>query len=172
MQIQRTKRRPKVKQLLLKYKLIWAIILGSITLVSCKEEAIINQYQFIDDCLWSKHDAYYFSVQINDITTPYDVFLNIRNNALYPYQNIWIEHTMEQPIGRLEKKKLACILADKQNHWVGSGISLFQNTFTLKQKYTFAHKGTYTFSVKHLMQDSILSGIQEVGFEIKPSRTQ
>ena len=159
-----------MKQLLLKYKLIWSIILGSITLVSCKEEAIINQYQFIDDCLWNKHDAYYFSVQINDITTPYDVSLNIRNNALYPYQNIWIAYTIEQPIGPLEKKKIECIIADKQNHWIGSGISLFQNSFILKKTYIFAHKGTYTFSFKHLMQDSTLRGIQEIGLEIKPKQ--
>ena len=172
MLIQQTKRQPKVKHLLLKYKLIWAIILCSITLVSCEEKAIINKYQFIDDCLWNKHDVYYFSVNIKDTSTPYDVLLNIRNNPLYSYQNVWVTCTMEQPIGPLERKKLACAFTDKQNRWLGSGISLFQNEFILKKEYTFTHKGTYTFSFKHLMQDSILSGIQEIGFEIRPSRAQ
>jgi gliding motility-associated lipoprotein GldH len=141
-------------------------------LASCKEEkAIINQYQFIDDCLWNKHDTYYFSVEITDISTPYNIYLNIRNTTLYPYQNAWITYAMEQPIGALERKKIECVLTDKQNRWLGSGISLFQNKFSLKESYTFAHKGTHTFSFKHLMQDSTLHGIQEIGLEIIPTPT-
>ena len=45
-----------------------------------------------------KDKEYYFTFEVKDISVPYDLTLEVRNNNLYPYQNLWLFCSEEQPI--------------------------------------------------------------------------
>lgn len=136
---------------------------------SCDRPAIYDQYQAIQGTTWEKEKAYYFTFQIEDISIPYDISLEIRNNNLYPYQNLWIFYQMEFPIGPLRKDTMECMLADDYGKWYGHGISLFQSSFPIRTQYRFPFKGQYTFSLRQGMRNDQLPGIQEIGLRISPS---
>ncbi len=134
---------------------------------SCDRQALYDQYQAIDNTTWEKKKEYYFSFHIDDISTPYNLTFEVRNNNMYPYQNLWIFCNEEQPIGPLKRDTVECMLADEFGKWYGHGISLFQSSFPVRTNYMFPHKGMYTFSFRQGMRDDALKGIQEIGFRVE-----
>jgi gliding motility-associated lipoprotein GldH len=98
---------------------------------------------------------------------PYNITFEIRNNNLYPYQNLWIFYSEEQPVGSLLRDTMECMLADPYGKWRGDGVSLFQSGFPVRTNYHFPIKGQYTFSFRQGMRDTNLRGIQEIGLRIE-----
>ncbi|MBC8602377.1 gliding motility lipoprotein GldH [Parabacteroides acidifaciens] len=137
---------------------------------SCENEALYDQYQAIDKTTWEKDKEYYFTFEVEDISVPYDLTLKVRNNNLYPYQNLWIFCNEEQPIGPLRRDTIECVLADEFGKWYGHGISLYQSSFPIHTQYKFPHAGQYTFSFRQGMRDDALKGIQEIGLSVSPSK--
>ncbi|MEG0647613.1 MAG: gliding motility lipoprotein GldH [Bacteroides sp.] len=134
---------------------------------SCESGALYDQYQAIEDISWKKNKEYYFSFEVKDIAVPYNLTLEVRNNNLYPYQNLWLFYMVEQPIGPLQRDTMECVLADEFGKWHGHGISLYQSSFPIRNNYLFPHAGQYTFSFRQGMRDDALKGIQEIGFRVE-----
>ncbi|EEY82172.1 gliding motility lipoprotein GldH [Parabacteroides distasonis] len=136
---------------------------------SCENEAVYDQYQAIQNTSWEKNKEYYFTFLIEDISVPYDLTLEVRNNNMYPYQNLWVFCSEELPIGPLKRDTIECMLADEFGKWYGDGISLFQSSFPIRSAYYFPVKGQYTFSFRQGMRNDQLPGIQEIGLRVLPS---
>ena len=91
---------------------IIGILTTMILFFSCDQEVVYEQYQAINDSLWEKEKVYYFTFEIQDVESAYDLQLEIRNNNLYPYQNLWVFCCEERPIGPLIRDTMECMLAD------------------------------------------------------------
>jgi gliding motility-associated lipoprotein GldH len=139
-------------------------------LFSCGNPLVYNQYQIIDPAVWDKDKEYYFTFQIEDISKPYNISFEVRNNNLYPYQNLWIFYSEEQPVGSMKRDTMECILADEYGKWLGDGISIFQSGFLIRTGHLFPVKGQYTFSFRQGMRDDNLRGIQEIGLRIEQAK--
>lgn len=148
-----------------KFKNFVVIILGFL-FFSCESPALYDRYQAMDNSIWEEDKEYFFSFEITDISIPYNLTLEVRNNNLYPYKNLWVKSTFDQPIGSLQQDTIECILANEYGKWKGSGISLFQSSFFIRKNYTFSRAGLYTLSFKQMMRDESLKGIQEIGLRI------
>lgn len=145
------------------------VILTCFLFFSCENSALYDRYQAIDNSKWEKNKEYYFTFEVEDISVPYDMSLEVRNNNLYPYQNLWLFCNEELPFGPLQRDTIECVLADEYGKWHGHGISLFQSSFPIRKQYTFPLKGQYTFSFRQGMRDDTLIGIQEIGLRIVKS---
>lgn len=135
--------------------------------LSCSQQSLYEQYQVVDQRTWEKNKTYYFSFNVNDTATLYNLTFEVRNNNMYPYQNLWLFTGEERPIGPLISDTIECILADEYGKWSGHGISLFQSEFPIRTNYQFKHSGVYTFSFRQGMRDSTLTGIEEIGFRVE-----
>ena len=83
-----------------------AVVVGWICLmncISCEYPALYDRYQPVEQTGWGKEKVYYFTFEVQDTAVPYDLTLNIRNNNLYPYQNLWLFCSEEHPIGPLRQ---------------------------------------------------------------------
>jgi gliding motility-associated lipoprotein GldH len=144
------------------------VFFSCLFLLSCgNNQVVYNQYQAIGHSAWEKGKEYFFTFQIEENTVPYDITLEIRNNSLYPYQNLWILLKEESPAGTMARDTMECMLADDFGKWLGSGISLFQTSFPIKTNYLFTDTGRYTFSFRQGMRSDTLKGIQEIGLRIE-----
>lgn len=148
---------------------IIGILTTMILFFSCDQEVVYEQYLAINDSLWEKEKVYYFTFEIQDVESAYDLQLEIRNNNLYPYQNLWVFCCEERPIGPLIRDTMECMLADEYGKWNGEGFSLFHSRFPVRSHYRFPHAGQYTFSFRHGMRLPSLPGIQEIGFRVEKS---
>ncbi|MDR1623736.1 MAG: gliding motility lipoprotein GldH [Tannerellaceae bacterium] len=144
------------------------VFLSCLFLFSCgRNQVVYNQYLAIDHSAWEKGKEYYFTFQIDDPAVPYNITLEIRNNNLYPYQNLWLLLQEESPVGPMARDTMECVLADDFGKWLGSGISLFQTSFPIKTNYLFTNTGRHTFSFRQGMRNDTLKGIQEIGLRIE-----
>lgn len=138
-------------------------------LTTCTQPAIYDQFQSVEDKMWDKNKVYYFTFMIENNRIPYDLTLAVRNNNIYPYQNLWLFCNEEPPIGPLKRDTVEYMLADDFGKWYGHGISLFLSTFPLRTNYYFPYPGQYTFSFQQGMRNNHLEGIQEIGLNVSPS---
>ncbi|GAB6395536.1 MAG: gliding motility lipoprotein GldH [Bacteroidales bacterium] len=104
---------------------------------------------------------------IEEAAFPYNVILEIRNNNLYPYQNLWVFYREELPGGAVRQDTVQCMLANDWGKWYGKGISLFESFFPIRSGYTFPIAGQYTFSFRQGMRSDTLAGIQEIGLRVE-----
>lgn len=135
--------------------------------LSCSGGSIYNEYLTINNITWDKDKEYYFTFRIEDASVPYNVSLEVRNNNLYPYRNLWLFFNEEQPAGPILRDTIECLLADEYGKWKGSGISLYHSSFPIKTRYSFPEAGQYTFSFRQGMRNDALRGIQEIGLQIE-----
>jgi gliding motility-associated lipoprotein GldH len=137
---------------------------------SCDNGTVYHQYQGIDRFLWEKDKEYYFTCSISDTTASYNITFEVRNNNLYPYQNLWIFYAEKSPAGVIRRDTMECMLADEFGKWSGKGISLFQSSFPIRTNYRFPISGQYTFGFWQGMRNDTLRGIQEIGFRVELAR--
>lgn len=134
---------------------------------SCDDATVYDQYQSIENASWKKDVPYDFEFEVADTTALYNLTIQIRNNNLYPYQNLWLFSTEQQANGVVNRDTIECILADDYGKWYGSGISLYQISFPLRTGYRFPEAGKYSFSFRHGMRSDELMGIQDIGFKVE-----
>lgn len=157
----------------LKNRMLKAVVVGWVCLmncISCEYPALYDRYQPVEQTGWGKEKVYYFTFEVQDTAVPYDLTLNIRNNNLYPYQNLWLFCSEEHPIGPLRQDTIECMLADEYGKWYGNGLSLFHTGFPIRTHYKFPHAGQYTFSFRQGMRRDTLIGIQEIGLTVRASK--
>ncbi|MDR2919514.1 MAG: gliding motility lipoprotein GldH [Tannerella sp.] len=133
---------------------------------SCTSTDFYNQYQIIDE-KWEKEKEFYFTFEIEDNSSLYNLSVEIRNNNSYPYQNLWLFCTEEQPVGPIWRDTIECTLADDFGKWYGTGMSIFHQSIPIRTTYKFPYKSQYTFSIRQGMRDSNLQGIEEIGVRIE-----
>ena len=144
------------------------IILFSMYVIchSCTKPVYYEQYQTIDNP-WDKNREYFFTCEIEDHTVTYNISINIRNNNLYPYQNLWLFYTEEQPERLVLRDTIECMLADDYGKWIGSGISIYHLKIPIRTQYKFPQKGQYTFKIRQGMRDDRLKGIEQIGVRLE-----
>lgn len=145
---------------------------------SCSDNKIVyGDIQTVGDA-WEKGEVVYFDIPQVDTLQSYNVFLNLRNNHHYPYNNIYLIVGLEYPNGKQEVDTLQYRMAYPNGEWMGEGIgSLKESLLWYKEDFRFSEDGSYKLSIQQAVRkngevegDAELIGITDVGFRIE--RTQ
>ncbi|MDL2282202.1 gliding motility lipoprotein GldH [Parabacteroides sp. OttesenSCG-928-G06] len=152
-----------------KWFILSLLFAGSLFFSACDDRVKYDGYQTLENRSWEKDKEYFFEFQVDDNTVPYDVTFEVRNNNLYPFQNLWIFWEETQPSGEVWRDTLECILADDYGKWLGKGMSVYQSGFALRTHYQFPDTGSYAISIRQGMRKSPLEGIQQIGIRVEES---
>ncbi|MDR0371510.1 MAG: gliding motility lipoprotein GldH [Prevotellaceae bacterium] len=116
---------------------------------------------------WDKNRSYNFDIDIEDIDASYNVLINIRNNAGYPYQNLWL-FTRETIDGVEKGDSIDCYLADDRGKWLGKGAGdMHEMSVFFRQAIRFERPGRYTIQLWQGMRDDVLTGVNDVGVRVE-----
>lgn len=147
-------------------KKIHYIMLIALTtmLASCHNNQFYFEHQHVDIEGWPATQVREFEVTVSDTTTPFDFFLDMRHNDLYPYENVYFFITTTFPDGTCAKDTLECPVATPDGAWLGNVTTRYAECrYPLKTGVVFPMAGTYRFSIAHGMRDTALVGISSVG---------
>jgi gliding motility-associated lipoprotein GldH len=138
------------------------------TLYACTGKDVFLQYRDIPLSGWHCDSACIFDVPVDDISLKYNVYINIRNTANYPNQNLWLFVKMSRPDSTSMQDTLNFYLADERGKWLGSGIgnSYSMPVFYLREKQ-FRQAGNYRFEIRHAMRCDLLRGISNAGLRVE-----
>lgn len=151
----------KNKWFLSLFSLILMLLLG------CNENVVFEKSTSINNS-WNRYDTAIFFVEVDDTINPHNFFINIRNNNLYEYSNLYVFLHTSLPNGITTHDTLEFILADKQGKWLGKGVGkIMENDILLRNRLVFPETGNYVFKIEQGMRDEDLVGIENIGIRIE-----
>lgn len=144
---------------------------------SCSENIVRSDYKATDDGQWNKEDVIKFTFSGMDTIQKNNIFINIRNDANYPYSNLFLIAELTFPNGETIKDTLEYEMALPDGEWLGKGYgSLKENKLWYKENIVFPSSGVYTLQLSQAMRKNgniegieHLEGITDVGYQIEKS---
>ena len=141
---------------------------------SCDDKRFFDDYlQF--DGKWTKEDKVQFSFEQKDTLNLYNMFVTIRNNNEYPFNNLFVIVKLKQPDNVIKIDTLQYLMANPDGTLLGNGITdTKHNKLWYKENFKFSKPGKYTISIEQANRETgstkgvdALEGVTEVGFRIE-----
>lgn len=150
------------------------LFLVASTLVSCDKTQVFDQYKTIDNG-WHKDSIVSFDFEQEVSKKPLNMFVNIRNNDDYEFNNLFLIIKLEQPKGKIKIDTLEYQMANPDGTLMGEGFSdIKESKLWYKENFSFPEKGKYKVSIQQAVRQNgkvkgveVLQGITEVGFRIE-----
>jgi gliding motility-associated lipoprotein GldH len=150
-------------------------LLATLLLLSCNDAIKYDKYKSIENDSWNKDSLVTFSFNQKDLTSKYNIYIKIRNNQDYPYSNLFLIVTMENPTDNNLVDTLEYAMANENGKLLGSGFSSVKESILIyKENFQFKNKGDHKIHIKHALRDlgkiegkSKLEGVLDVGLQIE-----
>ncbi|ANE51995.1 gliding motility lipoprotein GldH [Flavisolibacter tropicus] len=147
------------------------LLAGSVWISSCTRINLYEKVVSIPDHEWKNSFRPTFSFEIKDTTVPYQLYVILRHNEKYNYNNIWVNLHTKSPDGTVSKAQYELPLATNEKGWLGTGMDdLYEHRIALtpvNQQFYFKKAGIYTFSLEHVMREEPLQNVLNIGFRIE-----
>lgn len=149
-------------------------------LSSCTTIDLYERVTAVPRQQWQSNFKPQFSFEIKDTAVPYQIFILLRHNNQYKYNNIWVTLSAKATADTAQKLSLELPLANKEG-WLGTGMDdIFAHRIRvggeaekfsfLKQAadgYYFTKAGEYTFTLEQIMRDDPLPNVLNVGLRLE-----
>jgi gliding motility-associated lipoprotein GldH len=118
---------------------------------------------------WKSNFKPQFAFDITDTAANYQLFLILRHNDRYNYNNIWLNVFIKSPDNKVQKFQVEKLLATNASGWMASGMDdIYEHRLQLTETPIQLKKsGRYIFSFEQIMREDPLKNIMDVGFRIE-----
>ncbi len=148
------------------------LILVVILFFSCDKKRVFDEYKSVGSA-WHKDSIVTFNLPKLDSTKQYNLFVNLRDNSNYPFNNLFLIISMEKPNGLIKVDTLEYQMANPDGSLLGDGFSdIKESKLFYKEKIKL--EGIAKIHIKQAVREngkipgvSALDGITEVGFRIE-----
>lgn len=150
------------------------LILSILVLVSCDKKRVFDEYKSVGN-LWHKDSIITFNLPKLEKNKGYNLFVNIRDNNNYPYSNLFLIVSLEQPNKKIKVDTLEYAMTNPDGTLLGEGFTdVKESKLFYKSNETFNLDGKYKLHIKHAVRETgkikgvdKLKGITDVGFRIE-----
>ena len=148
------------------------LVLVVILFFSCDKKRVFDEYKSVGSA-WHKDSIVTFNLHELDSTKRYNLFVTLRDNNNYPFNNLFLIVGLEMPNGFTKVDTLEYEMANPDGSLMGDGFSdIKENKLFYKEKVRF--RGKYKVNIKQAVRENgkvpgvtTLDGITEVGFRIE-----
>ena len=149
-------------------------LVALIAMISCDKKRVFDEYQSVGR-EWHKDSIITFDIPEMDSIHKYNLFVNIRNNNDYPFNNMFLIVALDLPNGVTNVDTLEYMMAAPDGTLLGEGFSDYKvNKLFYKENAVFKPSGKYKVSIEQAVRQNgkitgveTLKGISEVGFRIE-----
>ncbi|MBB6611240.1 gliding motility lipoprotein GldH [Pontibacter sp. Tf4] len=138
-------------------------------LTSCDPARVYEQNTDIPESNWTIDNAPVFEFEITEPAQKYAIYVNVRYNLQYDFYNLYLQHQLTGPDGKVISEKLheVLLMDAKTGKPLGKGSS---DTFDLQQlildDVTFPEAGKYKLKLTQYMRRDPLQHIEAVGIRV------
>ncbi|WP_395077915.1 gliding motility lipoprotein GldH [Flavobacterium sp.] len=151
----------------------------ALMLISCDKTQIFDEYHTFQNG-WDKKNSVIFTFDQEVSKKPNNIFINIRSNNDYEFNNLFLITKLEQPSGLIKVDTLEYEMADLDGNMLGEGFSdIKESKLWYKENVKFPEKGKYKISISQAVRKTgkvkgveKLKGITEIGFRIETSQVE
>ena len=148
------------------------LLLVAILFFSCDKKRVFDEYKSVGSA-WHKDSIVTFDLPELDSTKQYNLFINLRDNNNYQFNNLFLIVALEKPNGYTKVDTLEYQMTDPDGTLLGNGFTdIKESKLYFKEDATF--KGKYKVHIKQVVRETgkvpgvtALDGITEVGFRIE-----
>ncbi|KQW96156.1 gliding motility lipoprotein GldH [Flavobacterium sp. Root420] len=148
------------------------LLLTAIFLFSCDKKRVFDEYKSVGSA-WHKDSVVTFDLPVLDSTKKYNLFVNLRDNNDYPFNNLFLIVALEMPNGFTKVDTLEYQMANPDGTLLGNGFTDIKES-KLYYKEGVKFRGKYKVHIKQAVRQSgkipgvqELDGITDVGFRIE-----
>ena len=136
--------------------------------VSCNSIDLYEKTVAIPQHKWKNSFNPSFTFTIKDTTALYQIFLVLRHNDKYNYNNIYINLSAKLPgSDSVRKIRRDLTLATDEKGWLGDGMDdIYEHRIPLGDPEPLK-AGNYTFTVEQVMRENPLKNVLNVGLRIE-----
>lgn len=150
------------------------LLLSLILLVSCDKKRVFDEYKSVGNA-WHKDSIVSFDLPELNPRSKYDLFVTVRDNNDYPFNNLFLIVSMKQPNKTTIVDTLEYQMAEPDGSLLGEGFTdVKESKLFYKENVPFNLKGKYRVSIQQANRQTgkivgvnALKGITEVGFRIE-----
>lgn len=140
--------------------------------VSCTTTDLYEKSVTVPGHSWKANYQPSFTFTIKDTASAYQLFLILRHNDKYNYNNIYINLHIKQPgQDSTQTVRFPLELATNEKGWLGTGMDdIYEHRIPLTpngQQFYFRKAGDYTFSIEQIMREDPLNNIFNVGLRVE-----
>ena len=141
---------------------ILAFAIASCTTIDLYERSVT-----IPNYAWTHSFRPTFDFVIKDTTSPYKIFLVLRHNEKYNFNNIYVNLLIKGPgQDSAVKYQRDLRLADNEKGWLASGMDdIYEHRIELAQQSLKA--GLYHFTLEQIMREDPLQNVLNAGIRLE-----
>ncbi|MCA6421203.1 MAG: gliding motility lipoprotein GldH [Flavobacterium sp.] len=151
-----------------------AFVLLLLLVTSCDKKRVFDEYKSVGKS-WHKDSIVTFELPKLDSKKAYNLYVNIRDNDDYPFNNLFLIVSLEQPNKKIKVDTLEYQMTNPDGTLLGDGFTdIKENKLFYKGKESFTQKGIYKIHIKHAVRQTgkisgvaTLNGVSDVGFRIE-----
>jgi gliding motility-associated lipoprotein GldH len=156
----------------LKSSILLIIIAG--LYISCDKKRVFDEYQSVGSA-WNMKKEVVFELPKMDTLKKYNLFINLRANDDYKFNNLFLIVSLEQPNGLTKVDTLEYEMADVDGTLLGEGFSdIKESKLYYKESVKFKASENNKIHIKQAVRKTgkivgveDLEGITEVGFRVE-----
>lgn len=153
----------------------YSLIIVLILISSCNNSSFLSEYKPINKNKWHKDSIVIVDFNIKDTLSNNAVYINLRNNKDYNFNNIFLIVSVDYPNKTKVIDTLEYKMTNERGVFLGTGFTdIKENKLEFKDSTIFPTKGIYKFSIQQAMringnEDGVeyLEGITDVGIKIE-----
>lgn len=147
---------------------LYCLLFISCFFSSCTSIDLYEKSVAIPQHKWKNSFKPSFTFTIKDTSSRYQLFLILRHNDKYNYNNIYI-NLYVQPPGNAPVQKIQppSLALAGSNGWLGNGMDdIYEHRIVLGDAQTLK-AGTYTFTIEQIMREDPLENVLNAGLRIE-----
>ena len=156
----------------IKNSILFILIL--LLVISCDKKRVFDEYKSVGKT-WHKDSIVTFELPKLDSKKFFNLYVNVRDNDDYPFNNMFLIVSLEQPNRKINVDTLEYQMTNPDGTLLGDGFSdIKESKLFYKDKVKFTQKGIYKVHIQHATRQTgkiegvtALPGISDVGFRIE-----
>lgn len=150
---------------------ILLVALGLLLLQACDTLDVYEKMAFFPQHEWKSSQKPDFRFQIEDTVSTYNIYVVIRHEDAYRYNNIWLNVTTQAPFDTARKQMLNLILANNAKGWLGVGMGdVFDHRILITRHPVKLKKGNYVFTLQQPMREDPLPYVLNAGIRVEKTK--
>ncbi len=144
------------------------IFFSSLFLASCDTVSVYEKIASFPVFKWETTNKPTFNFTITDTTALYNIYIVIRHEDAYHFNNLWLNVTTKAPGTAPVNQQLELVLANNGRGWLGSGLDdIFTHRVRITQSPIKLKKGDYQFTLQQIMRENPLQSVLDAGIRVE-----
>lgn len=149
-------------------KKVFLFIIISIVLAGCGTLDVYEKTVAFPEHEWKSTEKPSFTFTIEDTAAAYNIFVILRHEDAYHFNNIWLNISTQAPKEAFKTQLVNITLADNAKGWLGTGMDdVFDHRALITRAPVKLKKGNYSFVLQQNMREEPLQFVLNAGIRVE-----